>query len=360
MVPSFLITLEAMPLTPNGKIDREALAQLSLDKKEKDSLLNQSYIAPRDRLELQLVQIWEEVLEVHPIGIRENFFDLGGHSLLAVRLMAQIKQQLETHLHLPLATLFQANTIEQLAVLIRHRWAAEKVEWSPLVAIQPKGTKPPLFCVHPTGGNVLCYFELAKSLGTEQPFYGLQAIGLEKGQVPYSQVEEMASFYIEALLRVQPEGCYHLAGWSFGGLVAFEMARQLEAQNKVVSLLALLDTVVPSVMLRRCQVPEDEASFLVNLFGDEGVDLSLDHLRQLSPDEQVAYAIERSQQANLFLPDVDLAQARRFIEIYKSNEQAARHYQPQGYQGKVILFQASETVAEFGLSGLGWGEFAGL
>jgi amino acid adenylation domain-containing protein len=350
MVPSSFITLETLPLTPNGKIDRRALARLSLDN---DSLLNKNYIAPRDLLELQLIHIWENILEVRPIGIHDNFFDLGGHSLLAVRLMAQIKQQLETHL--PLASLFQGATIEQLAVLIRQQTNhTQTPQWSPLVVIQSNGAKPPLFCVHPTGGNVLCYFDLAQSLGTEQPVYGLQAIGLEAGQVPYTQVEEMANFYLNALQTVQPQGPYRLAGWSFGGLVAYEMARQLQTQGWQVSLLALLDTVVPSVLVKQTE-SKDEAEFLVDLLADEGIALSLEHLRQLNPDEQLAYAIEQGQQAGQFLPEVDLAQAQRFLQLYKTNSQAARQYQPQPYQGKVTLFQASETPVDLSLeSGLGW------
>jgi amino acid adenylation domain-containing protein len=350
MVPSSFITLEALPLTPNGKIDRRALARLSLDN---DSFLNKNYIAPRDLLELQLIRIWEDILEVRPIGIHDNFFDLGGHSLLAVRLMAQIKQQLETHL--PLASLFQGATIEQLAVFIRQQTNnTQTSQWSPLVVIQPNGTKPPLFCVHPTGGNVLCYFDLAQFLGIDQQVYGLQAIGLEAGQVPYTQVEEMANFYLNALQTVQPQGPYRLAGWSFGGLVAYEMARQLQIQGWQVSLLALLDTVVPSVLLKQTE-PKDDAEFLVDLLADEGIVLSLEHLRQLNPDEQLVYAIEQGQQSGQFLPEVDLAQAQRFLQLYKINSQAARQYQPQPYRGKVTLFQAAETPVDLSLkSGLGW------
>jgi acyl carrier protein len=149
--------LDKLPLTPNGKIDRRALPA-------PDALfISKHYQAPRDTVELQLVHIWENVLKVSPIDIRENFFSVGGHSLLAIRLMAQIEQQFEKHL--PLATLFQNATIEQLAILLRQ--PTEAFRWSPLVAIQAQGEKTSLFGVHPGGGNVLCYFELAQQLGIE-------------------------------------------------------------------------------------------------------------------------------------------------------------------------------------------------
>ncbi|MCP3908082.1 MAG: non-ribosomal peptide synthetase, partial [Oceanicoccus sp.] len=236
MVPAIFTVLDKLPLTPNGKIDRNILPA-------PDTLLtNKYYLAPRDTIEFRLVQIWENVLDMRPIGIRDNFFELGGHSLLAVRLMAIIEQQLERHL--PLTTLFQNTTIEQLATILRKQ--TDPIPWSSLVAIQPKGEKPPIFCVHPAGGNVLCYLELAQHMGEDQPFYGLQAFGMEAGQVAYTQVADMAKFYLDEVKALHPHGPYQLAGWSSGGLVAFEMARQLQEQGKPVSLLALLDTAVPS------------------------------------------------------------------------------------------------------------------
>ena len=352
MIPSAFISKESLPLTPNGKIDRKTLSQLSVDSYQ---LLGKTFIAPRDTLELQLVQIWEDVLNVRPIGVRDNFFELGGHSLLAVRLMAQIGQQLNKHL--PLATLFQGSTIEQLATLLHQQ--TDTLPWSPLVAIQPKGEKPPLFCVHPGGGNVLCYFELAQHLGTEQPFYGLQAVGIEAGQKPKTTVEEMATFYIKALQTVQPQGPYQLVGWSFGGIVAFEMARQLQAQAQSVSFLALLDTVTPCFFSADSQQSkENEAQLLVELFAETNIALSPEHLRQLNPDEQLAYVIKQGQQANLFSSEIKAPNIKRLLDVYQANRQAFQRYQPQLYRGKITIFPAIERQEElFPGTSKGWKKF---
>jgi pimeloyl-ACP methyl ester carboxylesterase len=142
--------------------------------------------------------------------------------------------------NLPLATLFQGLTIEQLACILRQE--SNTNVWSPLVAIKPQGSKIPLFFIHSAGGTVFGYFDLAYLLNQEQPFYALQARGIDLEQEPHTQVKEMAAYYIQALQFVQPQGPYFLAGWSFGGLVAFEMAQQLLAQNQQISFLGMLDT----------------------------------------------------------------------------------------------------------------------
>ena len=144
---------------------------------------------PRDTLELQLTNVWEKVLGVRPIGIGDNFFELGGDSLLAVRLFIEVEKICGSRL--PMAMLFQAPTIEQLAAALRQEgWGAA---WSSLVAIQPSGLRPPLFMVHAVGGNVLNYRDLVRYLGRDQPVYGLQAQGLDGQQQPYTRIEDMAA-----------------------------------------------------------------------------------------------------------------------------------------------------------------------
>jgi thioesterase domain-containing protein/aryl carrier-like protein len=178
---------------------------------------------------------------IHPIGVRDNFFELGGHSLLAVRLFAQIEQSLGVNV--PLAVLLQAPTIEQLAqTLDRANWHES---WSSLVPLQPKGDRPPIFCIHGGGVNILIYRDLASQLGEEQPVYALQARGLDGRTKPHTTVEEMAAAYIEHIRTVQPEGPYFLAGLSHGGVVALEMAQQLRRQDQEVALLAMFDTYGP-------------------------------------------------------------------------------------------------------------------
>ena len=234
MIPSFFVVLETLPLSPSGKVDRRALPAPRTGREE-------PAVSAHDELELRLVRIWEDVLAVRPISVRDNFFALGGHSLLAVRLFAQIENLLGRRL--PLATLFQTPTVEQLAAVLRQEgWSAP---WSSLVIIQGGGDRPPFFCVPGVGGNVVGFHRLAEHLGADQPVYGLQARGLDGIQSPHTRVEEMAAHYVEQIRSVVPEGPYYLGGASFGGRVAFEMARQLDAAGQRVALVALFDAFAP-------------------------------------------------------------------------------------------------------------------
>jgi amino acid adenylation domain-containing protein len=250
MIPSAFVMLEALPLTPNGKVDR-----LALPVPDQRQEVEESFVAPQNELEYQLTKIWEEVLGLQAIGVRDNFFELGGHSLLAVKLFWQIQKSFG--INLPLATLFQSGTVEALASIIREEQNLADVthqkkrsaSWSSLVPIQPKGDKPPFFCIHAMGGNVLSYYELSRHLGDKQPFYGLQSQGLD-GQAPNTVLEDMASHYLKEIQTVQPKGPYFLGGHSFGGLVAYEIAQQLYKQGEQVDLLVLFDTPVPGVELR--------------------------------------------------------------------------------------------------------------
>jgi amino acid adenylation domain-containing protein/FkbH-like protein len=189
---------------------------------------------PRNDLERKLRAIWEQLLRVHGVSIRDNFFELGGHSLLAVRLFAQIEKQLGAKL--PIVTIFQSPTIEQLADAIVQ--LKSQPSESVLLPIQPNGDKSPLFLVHGAGGDVLWgYANLANCTDADQPIYGIQACGREE----FPTLEDMAAHYVERLREFQPQGPYFLGGYCFGGNVAQEMARQLELQGEHVALLALLD-----------------------------------------------------------------------------------------------------------------------
>jgi thioesterase domain-containing protein len=288
------------------------------------------------------------------VGVRDNFFELGGHSLVAITLMERIQQKFGKNL--PLATLFQGATIEHLASVLRQQ--TDSPSWSTLVAIQPEGPKRPLFCVHPGATTVLAYIDLANYLGSEQPFYGLESLGLDEEQKPYARIEDMAAHYIAAIQSVQPQGPYRLAGWCFGGLVAFEMAQQLQARGEQVSFLGLLDASTGLNVLFEEYQELDDAAFLVKLVAEE-VSLSLDHIRQLGPDEQLLYVIEQARQLNLIPPDLELAQARRLVQMLKSHIYAGKIYIPQPYRGRVTLFRASEEAAADSQDlTLGWQELA--
>jgi thioesterase domain-containing protein len=225
MVPAAFVYLDAWPLTPNGKVDRRALPVPEPTRPALDT----TCVAPRDALERQLVQIWESLLAVQPIGVHDNFFDLGGHSLLAVRVCAQMEKLCS--ISLPLALLFQAPTIAQLAPLLR---VPQSLPASQPLAFRSGGGKPPFFSVS-FGGR-----RLASCVADDQPWYGFYPSSLN-GHRPPRTVEAMAAEYLANMRTLQPQGPYFLGGYSFGGLVAFEMAHQLRQQGQEVALLLLVD-----------------------------------------------------------------------------------------------------------------------
>jgi amino acid adenylation domain-containing protein len=351
MMPSAFVMLDALPMTPNGKVDHRALPAPDMELSMKAN-----FVPPRNTLELQLVQVWEEILNVHPIGIRDNFFDLDGHSLLAISLMARIKQQFGKTL--PLVSIFQDATIEYLANLLRQQ--ADSPCWSTLVPLQPKGSKRPLFCVHPGGGTVLWYRDLAHHLGSDQPFYGLESQGLEEQQKPRDRVEDMAADYIQAIQTVQPQGPYQIAGWCFGGLVAFEMAHQLQTQGQQVSFLGLID--VDALMTREEYQEQDDVTWFVRLFAPHNSSLldCMDRIQQLLPDEQLSYLVEQAKYLTQLLPaDFGLAQAKRLMEVVKGHARAGCNYKLKPYTGKLTLFQAIEGEASRSEDpSLGWSGLA--
>ncbi|NES17633.1 MAG: amino acid adenylation domain-containing protein, partial [Symploca sp. SIO3E6] len=352
MLPSGYVVLPQLPLTPNGKVDRKALPAPETTY----NYQNQNYIAPRDRQELQLVKIWENLLGVRPIGVGDNFFDLGGHSLLAVQLMNKIEQEFSKSL--PLSTLFQSPTVEQLTALLRQKSISA---FSPLFPINPNGSKVPIFCIHPGGGTAFCYFELAQLLGTEQPFYGLQALGIEKGQKPLTRVEDMANLYLSTIREVQPKGPYILLGWSFGGVVALQMAYELTTQGEQVGFLGLLDTYAPSHLPDEQNLLEGK-EIVLQLFGGT-ISLPSEKLQKLTPEEQTVFILEQARQANVVPPDFYLTDIERLLTVLRLNEKAMRSYSPPIYPASVTLFRAEQ--GSLGLSQeiiaameptLGWAE----
>lgn len=193
----------------------------------------------------QLTRIWQDLIGVAPIGIDQNFFDLGGDSPLAVHLFAQIEKVF--NVKLPLATLFEAPTIGELSLILQREAAPSG--WSPLVAIQTAGSRPPFFCIHGAGGNVLIYRDLSRHLGNDQPFYGLQSQGLDGSCPLLTTIEEMAALYAKEIRRLRPHGPYFLGGYCMGGTIAYEVAQQLQSAGEKVALLALFDT------MNWCKVP---------------------------------------------------------------------------------------------------------
>ncbi|HEY2157300.1 MAG TPA: amino acid adenylation domain-containing protein [Isosphaeraceae bacterium] len=235
LVPSAIVELETLPLTPSGKVDRAALPA--------PGRLHggRPVVVPRDGVESRLLVLWREIFPGRAIGVTDDFFDLGGHSLLALRLLARVEAEFDRRL--PLASLFRGATIEDLAALLKGKADAA---WSPLVLLNRGGPGLPFFCVHPVDGTLYRFHEMARRID-DRPFYGIQAIGLDDDRPTPATVEATAAAYIEAVREVQPEGPYHFAGWSLGGLVAFEMARQLVDAGYEVATVVILDTYAPEV-----------------------------------------------------------------------------------------------------------------
>lgn len=358
MVPSAFVLLKSLPLTPNGKVDRTALPPPAAS----ESIA--SYVAPRDELEVRLCRIWEDALGVKSVGVKDDFFDLGGNSLLAVRLVAQMRKQFGGEV--PINALFQKATIEQLAEQLAHaqRGNAHGGTPSPLVSIQECGEQAPLFCVHPIGGTVFCYLELSKSLGKGQPLYGLQAPGVYGEREPMSSVEELAAYYLGTVRELQAHGPYRLAGWSMGGVVAFEMAQQLRAQGEEVALLALIDSAVT----RRAQQFENDdeeevrllSIFLHDLAAQRGKELTdvSEHLRRLASVERLAYVLEQAAAHDLLPPHTDPAHVEDLLKVFKCNWRALSSYLPRRYAGRLLLFSASESRDGGADATAGWATLA--
>ncbi|ACK73338.1 amino acid adenylation domain protein [Gloeothece citriformis PCC 7424] len=338
MIPSAFVTLEKFPLTPNGKVNRRALPQPDLT----NFTDTHDFVAPRDKIEEKLTQIWSQLLNLYPIGVKDNFFELGGHSLLALNLMSKIQQEFQKNL--PLVSLFTSPTIEQLAQVLRDDRQVRP--YSPLVPIQPKGTKTPFYCVHPAGGHVLCYVKLARYLGDDQPFYGLQAQGFNEGEEALTSVEEMASLYVKAIREFQPEGPYQVGGWSFGGVVAYEIAQQLHRQGQKVKRLAILDSYVPILLDKQKKINDVYMIGVLSrvfggMFGQDNL-VSPEELEGLTIEEKIDYIIDKARQVGIFPPEVEQQQNRRILDVLVGTIKATYAYQRQPYPDKVTVFRATE------------------
>jgi amino acid adenylation domain-containing protein len=231
MVPNHFVMLEQMPITPNGKIDRKALPKP--DQRQSENRVN---ALPSTDTEKLVAGIWVDLLGLQQVGVDEDFFELGGNSMIAVQVMTRL--ELKTGLRLPITTLFEASTVKKISLMLSERI----ISWKSLVSIKAGGNKPPLYIVHGTGLTVLVFHFLAKGLDPDQPVFGLQARGLNGVDEPFDTMEDIAACYISEMLEQNPDGPYNLAGYSFGGIVAFEMAKQLEAMGKQVNMLAIFDT----------------------------------------------------------------------------------------------------------------------
>jgi amino acid adenylation domain-containing protein len=329
MIPNAFVALESIPITQNGKVDRRALPDPGLVRLEQEDPS-----LPRDATELRLAQIWQQVLSLPAVGIDDNFFDSGGHSLLAARLMAKVEREFK--IALPLSVLFAHPSVSALASRLRMNQRDEP--YSRVVPVQPHGALRPFFCVHPAGGNVFCYGHLARYLGSDRPFFALQAQGLSPGEACHGTIEQMAADYIEAVLEVQNEGPYLLGGWSMGGVVAFEMSRQLEQRGQRVDALVLIDSRNPrldaDLLANRSSL--ESFAFHLGLPGDRlgGAPLS-------ALNDPLAFILEQAISANLLPAGIDLERLRRLYDVFNSNVEALKRYVPHPTSTAITLLRAN-------------------
>jgi amino acid adenylation domain-containing protein len=327
MVPQAYVVLDTIPLTRNGKVDRALLAKISKDKYQR--VKEVEYVAPRDGLELRMCQIWEDVLQIKPIGVTDNFFDLGGHSLVAVTLMSRIAQKFNQQL--PLAALFQNVTIEKLSNLLKGQNGDRY--FTSLVSVNATGTKLPFFCFPGAGGSVVYLYELARQLGDDQPFYGLQAVGLDGETEPLVDVKDMAAYWLEEVLKIHPEGPFLLGGHSFGGKVAFELAQQLIRRGREVALVAVLGTTAPHPDMVPIAKNWEGARFLPELgkvmeeYLERPLGITEELLAPMSEAEQLEYVKNILIAANWLPPEIETKQFLGIVNVYKTNVSA--DYQPQ-------------------------------
>jgi phthiocerol/phenolphthiocerol synthesis type-I polyketide synthase E len=321
-------------------------------KDNEDNNKNRHNHTSRSEVEQTLTDIWRDLLGHAEINLNDNFFALGGHSLAAVRLFAKIESIFGKRL--PMATLISAPTVMQLTdLIVQDNFTAS---WSSLVKIRAEGTKPPFFSIHSEGGNILEYFKFAGYLNQDRPFYGIQAHGLEGKNIVSLSIEEMARHYISEIKANQPQGPYFIGGYCLGGMVAFEMARQLEAMGDSVAFLAMISTYTPDHLKREIPGMTTARRLLYNVL--ERVELEIDNLSTFNMKERLYYIGDRLRRMELTCAVIyqDLADflqrvlhlkpyrhsRRYFLEkTRKAQSRAFYAFNPSTIKTKITLFRTS-------------------
>jgi non-ribosomal peptide synthetase component F/thioesterase domain-containing protein/SAM-dependent methyltransferase/aryl carrier-like protein len=332
-----LVVAPLVPMTRRGRTDHAALAVRGRTGNGPST----APMPPRDAVELVVADVWEEVLDLRPIGVHENFFEIGGHSLLAMRVVSRLQKRFDEGIDL--ALLLRHPTVAEMATLIRRRESDRSR--AALITLQARGTQAPLFFVHPSGANALVYRDLAEALGPDQPFHMLAHPDLQA----FASIEDLAAAYVGEVRQTQPDGPYRLAGLSFGGLVAFEMAQRLTAAGERVSSVALLES---SLRAPDGEIPDRDLTpyrtvHLAHVFEmifHRRVPLEPDELASLSEKEQVRLLLDRMQRALDGEVAADLL--RRTADDVRHVRELIRRYRPRPYEGPVQLFVGLEPMPD--------------
>ena len=354
MVPSAWVEVDQLPRTGSGKIDRARLMRSSPTTGAPVSAAR----PPRDGLERELCELWQDLLAVPSVGISDNFFHLGGHSLLVVRLLTELRKRYEAPI--TAAALFQQPTVQGLARVLRGDGTVIDAR---VVRLRPGGTRLPLFFVHPAGGDVYCYLQLARQISSEIPVYGLR----DDFQGEDDSVEAMAERYIASITELDPTGPYQLAGWSIGALIAHEIAVRLVARGAVVTFLGVIDFSVEADISDRAstRIAIDAewlatlANRLAHFTHKKRTFLPSQFSASESEEERIAAFARELQTLGLASGAVTTDFWSEFVRIYRRNVDATARFVPSVYRGDLSLFRSTEREQRDNMTqaDLGWGPY---
>jgi thioesterase domain-containing protein/acyl carrier protein len=329
--------VDAFPVTANGKIDLAALPDPAKAPGEA-----RRFSPPEGEIETRLAAIWSELLGTPEIGREDDFFSLGGHSLMALRLFSRISRDFDRSL--PLAALLSHPTIARLAALLEPEALAVPMKSGKrghLVTLSDRGTPPPLFCIHGGDGGVIFYRGLAERMTGEFPIHAIEALALSNSTpIIESSVEETAAAYVKELLAVQPDGPFRLAGYSFGGVVAHEMACQLVEQGHTVDFLGLFDTHNPTAPCKRYSLSGRLGAFWQQQ-DDLPLPAKLERLRErIAEGIAVHRQVKKEVAEAMTMGPAEAHSDLRRVQVREENWRAMQVYRPRHYPGQITLFKA--------------------
>lgn len=349
MIPEYVEIMNNFPLTSNRKIDRKALNFPANSKKESD----RKFLIPENEKEKALLEIWKKVLCISNISTDDDYFERGGNSFLATRLFAEIDKKF--NIRLPLALLYEAPTIQLQAKYIDQNSVSK--HWNVIVPLRTSGSKPPLFLVHGAGGNILLYRDLVNFLGNDQPVYGIQSKGLDGKSKPLRSIEEMGQEYAKEIISVFPEGPYLVGGYCMGGLIAYEIARILLSSDKVIGMVALLDTAAYWTNMNKIQkwifVYENATFHFKNFIKADNAG-KYTFLRDRTYEAFRRIRIKVNTIANHITARPNKSNFAILDDINTINDNAARIFKPKPYDGKVTLFRPFTNFSLIESNTMGW------